>query len=529
MSFFRKYFYFPGILLTVISLFLFSNNSYAVPLLDKVSDTISTSRRSILADHTIRFTLTNAIPASGKIIITPETGSFNIVDTLDHTDIDVTVGGIDLSLLSIPGSGAESALGVSVVSGDSGNITIILNDTDAFATNSDIVITIGSDADYEHTGYSSIVNPFMVGSYKIGIETQDSSSIIINKHEAMVAIMQRIDVTGTTADTILPVITLVGDSVISINTGDVYNDDGATALDNIDGDITNDIVTVDPVDTGAAGIYYVTYNVSDSAGNAAEEVTRIVVVSQRAGGGAVVIIPVGPTKVILQGKAYPNAPITVLKDGQVVDLIQADKMANFKSEITDVKGNETYTFGLWAVDKNNIRSITFNFTTYVAIGKTTVISNIFIPPTIYLEKDIIPRGEVVEIIGQTVPESEVTVHINSDPIIEKTPADNEGDWEYSMDTGILEEGSHSAKANALDPGGVMSSFSKTLFFVVTEKEVFLCRGADLNFDNRVDLVDFSILLFFWGSINPSNPCVDINQDGAIDLIDFSIMMYEWTG
>lgn len=78
-------------------------------------------------------------------------------------------------------------------------------------------------------------------------------------------------------DTTIPVITLVGSANISLNVGDTYNEQGATATDNYDGNITSSIVIGgDTVDTNTAGTYVVTYNVSDAAGNAANEVTRTV-------------------------------------------------------------------------------------------------------------------------------------------------------------------------------------------------------------------------------------------------------------
>ena len=51
------------------------------------------------------------------------------------------------------------------------------------------------------------------------------------------------------------------------------------ALDNIDGDITSNIATVNPVDPSTVGVYTVTYNVSDAAGNPAVEVTRTVTIT----------------------------------------------------------------------------------------------------------------------------------------------------------------------------------------------------------------------------------------------------------
>ena len=77
-----------------------------------------------------------------------------------------------------------------------------------------------------------------------------------------------------TADTIKPVITLIGDAIVTLSVGDSYSDAGATASDNIDGDITSDINVTSNVDTAVAGSYYVKYNVADSSGNKADEVIR---------------------------------------------------------------------------------------------------------------------------------------------------------------------------------------------------------------------------------------------------------------
>jgi len=83
----------------------------------------------------------------------------------------------------------------------------------------------------------------------------------------------------TLLDITPPVITLLGVTPVTIAQGSVYTDAGATALDNVDGNITANIVTVNNVNTAAVGTYSVTYNVSDAAGNAANQVTRTVNVS----------------------------------------------------------------------------------------------------------------------------------------------------------------------------------------------------------------------------------------------------------
>ncbi|WP_298500593.1 immunoglobulin-like domain-containing protein, partial [uncultured Algibacter sp.] len=66
-------------------------------------------------------------------------------------------------------------------------------------------------------------------------------------------------------------------SVIDLNVGDTYSEQGATATDDLDGDITaNIVIGGDVVDTNTAGTYLITYNVSDAAGNPATQVVRTV-------------------------------------------------------------------------------------------------------------------------------------------------------------------------------------------------------------------------------------------------------------
>lgn len=77
-------------------------------------------------------------------------------------------------------------------------------------------------------------------------------------------------------DDVPPVLTLVGDNDIELALYESYTDRGASATDNEDGDISNQIVKTNNVNTNALGDYEVTYNVSDEEGNAAEELVRSV-------------------------------------------------------------------------------------------------------------------------------------------------------------------------------------------------------------------------------------------------------------
>jgi len=82
------------------------------------------------------------------------------------------------------------------------------------------------------------------------------------------------------ADTVVPVITLLGSNpvtvLLNLTNSTAYTDAGANATDNYNGNITANIVTVNPVNTSVLGTYTVTYNVKDSSNNSATQVTRTV-------------------------------------------------------------------------------------------------------------------------------------------------------------------------------------------------------------------------------------------------------------
>ncbi len=82
-------------------------------------------------------------------------------------------------------------------------------------------------------------------------------------------------------DTTAPVITVVGDLTKSIYVGDSYSELGATATDDVDGDISSSIKTSGSVDATKSGTNTITYSVSDKAGNAATPGKRTVNVKHK--------------------------------------------------------------------------------------------------------------------------------------------------------------------------------------------------------------------------------------------------------
>jgi hypothetical protein len=242
-------------------------------------------------------------------------------------------------------------------------------------------------------------------------------------------------------------------------------------------------------------------------------------------------------QVVLTGRAYPKSEVTVLKDAQVVATTIADESSNFQVLVKGLSAG-TYIFSLYGEDKNGVRSSLFTFPVTVTRGILAKIDSIFVAPTLTGNKIEVKKGEPITFFGQSVPESFITIEVNSNEThFSKVSADRDGVYLYNFDSSLLELGQHHARSRSVAEE-IISSQSAAYEFQVGNKDVFTksetCSPkADLNKDCRVNLVDFSIVAFWY--LRPLTPAFTLreaehlNGDGKVNLIDFSIMAFYWTG
>jgi hypothetical protein len=239
--------------------------------------------------------------------------------------------------------------------------------------------TAWDNIDGDITANIVVVNPVdtsTVGTYTVTYNVSDASG------NAATEVTRTVNVLEAGVDTTPPVITLLGTTPVTVTLGSIYTDAGATAWDNIDGNITANIVVVNPVDTSTAGTYTVTYNVSDAAGNAATEVTRTVTVTD----GSTVDNIVGKTVEFeeVTGTSfsfYPNnkfvriSCVTTCTDGtgtfeyigtwsgttngtDATDLTLLDNLGNPINVVTITSSKDIYYYPISAGDKtleNNVQ------------------------------------------------------------------------------------------------------------------------------------------------------------------------------
>jgi hypothetical protein len=372
----------------------------------------------------------------------------------------------NFTLASSPGSGAGSAVGAAVVTGTTGSITFTLNDTDGIAAASVIIIKIGTIAAFGATGDKQIKTPGTAGSYKINVKTKTSGGTVLDQADTMIAVIEPLTV---------------------------------TAIKPAPAPAPAPAPVPAPAPAPAA----------PSGG----------------GAGGAPVAPAGATA-RFRGYAYPTAEISIFRNGALWRKDLAAQNGTFEILISGVPGGLA-KFDLSAKDTDGRASIVLTLESSLVEGGQNLISNIIFPPTIELAETTVRQGERFIARGQAFPNSDVIIVIDggAKPIITKSISS--GIWGLALDTTLLKVGEHTIKVQERISLELQSTFGKVTPFKIFARGVVFCKGPDINADGRVDLQDFSILLFWWKAKPPGNPCADINGDGVVNLVDFSILLYNW--
>jgi GH35 family endo-1,4-beta-xylanase len=238
----------------------------AKPVYDRLKQLVKTEWRT---------NASGASNAQGRYLVDAFHGKYTVRVTHNGTvyteAMNVSEDGDNVVSVSVAGGTAPAQDTTKPVITLNGAATLSINQgssyTDAGATASD-------DKDGNLTGsimVTGAVNASVAGVYTLTYTVSDAAG------NAATPITRTVTVVAV--DTVKPVITLVGSSSISIRRNRTFTDPGATATDNVDGNLTSSIVRTGTVNTSKAGTYYLYYNVKDKAGNTATQVVRTVKVS----------------------------------------------------------------------------------------------------------------------------------------------------------------------------------------------------------------------------------------------------------
>jgi len=195
---------------------------------------------------------------------------------IDASTVNTAVpGSYTVSYTATDGSGNPSTVTRTVLVQDTTPpVLVVPVDVTVEATGPLTTVDIGTAAATDQVGPVTVTNNAPVG-FPVG-ETfvtwiASDGQVPPNTSTATQAV--------TVQDTTAPVITLNGAPTLTLEAGvDSYVEQGASATDLVDGDLTAAIVTAGAVDTRTVGTYSITYDVTDAAGNPAVQVVRTITV-----------------------------------------------------------------------------------------------------------------------------------------------------------------------------------------------------------------------------------------------------------
>ena len=279
-------------------------------------------------------------------------------------------------------------------------------------TDDGAIVTDNIDATRTIYGDNS-VNTSILGTNIVNYNTSDSAGNMADMRVRAVIIV----------DDIAPVITLLGDEILTVAYGSTYTDQGTSAVDNYDASVTVNIVG--SVNTNILGTYTISYKAKDKAGN--EAITRVRKVTVADLNAPLLTVQGDSNMTISHGGSY-------IEQGAIaVDNVDSNSFAVISGNTVD-----TSTLGRYIIRYNktdNAGNIATELLRIVDIVDTT-------KPIIHLNGD----SNITLLIGNTYTEANAVLSDNVD--VNRTITTSDSVDTNSLGTYILHYNSSDSSGNS---------------------------------------------------------------------------------
>ena len=450
-----------------------------------VSDLISSSVPSAAATHTIQFTATHAVLPSGRIVITPASGAVSIPGAFDYRDVDLAVATsgpyIERTLASTESVVAD---GVAVTPGSAGSFVITLNSTIGLAPGDRVRIKLGTHAVFGAIGTHAIVNSASVGSYRITMATTDQASAPIDNASAMIVIVT--PVSGSAGVQLVPPVRSGGLPTGLIEAGNVrvelsLNTDGPAHCRYA---TTSGIAYASMLGEFLPSFGQSLYATADGHQNDTTYNYYVRCLSLQGlvnTDDYVISFALKPTPISNTSIPNPNT-------------------SNGLGGVGPYPDGSAYLY---------LASVTFDGTA-IPFGAVTILKDGVFSTSVTAKAD----GSFHAIITGLERGTYTFQLYAVDAQRRKSPT-----FSSTITVG-------SGSSNTISDILIASTTSAVNDAVGKNPPGDTAARTDINGDKKVNLVDFSIMLSFWGT---SRASADINSDGTVNLADFSILLFNWTG
>lgn len=252
-------------------------------------------------------------------------------------------------------------------------------------------------------------------------------------------------------------------------------------------------------------------------------VTNITVTPTDEGGGGIL------TGVVFSGVAYPGAVVHVWKNGIPKTTTVADSKGYFNINLNEIY-SPSVLYTLYAIDKENRRSLLINYPIVIKSGYLTQVSGIRFAPTVAIDKSEVKEGDYLSVYGYAAPNMAIDLNIKG--LLNRSfylTSKSDGAYQIIIPLLDLKKGAYDLYVNYEKDNRI----SKVIQFTVGDVNILSTEmtknlPGDCNADELINIVDFSIAAFWYRKSNPPK-CIDTNNDNIINLVDFSILAFYWTG
>ncbi|MDB4490851.1 DUF5011 domain-containing protein, partial [bacterium] len=349
-----------------------------------------------------------------------------------------------------------------VISVTSGNDTVDLESswTDAGATadTGETVVATGT------------VNTSEVGTYTITYAVTDAAGNVATPVTRTVSVV----------DNTIPVITLAGDAVVTIEAGESYDEQGVTVSDNYD---TNLTVTIDSsaVNTSVLGSYLVIYSAMDSSENQAVQVTR-----------TVTVVDTTPPVITLIGGDGPGGDVTIEEGGSYTEFgaTVSDNYDTGLSATIDDGAVNTSVLGSYLVTYNVTDS---NSNVAQQVTRTVIVEDTTAPDAPTLNGPALTKSTTPTLTGTAEPGSTVRIYDGGN-LLGSAGAES---GTYSITVSSLPEGSHDITATATDEAGNVSDSTTLEVEVDTTAPVISVTPGNDTVEGGVANITVTAPMIIW--------------------------------
>jgi hypothetical protein len=224
--------------------------------------------------------------------------------------------------------------------------------------------------------------------------------------------------------------------------------------------------------------------------------------------------------ITFQGYGHPGNLVTFKDGATVIGTANVSDSGEFLETFTNQDtGYHSYSLRSQNPSTGRYTSL-ITFMADLTAGEERTYSDILFSPTIGTSQSSYTQDDNIKTMGAAFPASTVFIYYASpDPLVEQVTATSTGSWSHTLAGETLGDGSHTTYCYVQTEDGLTSEMSPAVNFTVA-----VVGKGDYNDDSRVDLTDFSILLYSWGQHDPGR---DLSGDGWVNLTDFSIMLFYW--